>query len=102
MSMETLSEALNRLALSGYRASFAANRKGVRCPAGDGWHDADDVSIDQIVRFEGDSDPADEAALFALTCRRCGAKGTYLAAYGPEMSSEDAEFVKRLEDRRGR
>lgn len=102
MSLETLSEATNRLELAGYEASFAAGGGGLLCAVCDGWHDGAEVAIDEIVRFEGDSDPADEAVLFALDCGRCGAKGTYVAAYGPAMEFEDVDLIKRLVDRRQR
>ena len=58
-----------------------------------------DVQIDQVVRFEGASDPDDEAAVFALTCGDCGVKGLYVVAYGPSMSGADADVVSHLSRR---
>ena len=40
---------------------------------------ADDI-VDEIVRFEGESDPDDEAVLFALRSRDDKARGTFVAA----------------------
>ncbi|MCH7790265.1 MAG: hypothetical protein IH940_12630, partial [Acidobacteria bacterium] len=45
---------------------------------GEGWHGARDVGIDETVRFEGDIDPADEAALFALDCVAAEQRATRL------------------------
>ncbi len=100
MSLETMSEALNRLAGVGYAGSFSAAEDGLKCSVCEGLHPAGQVAIDEIVRFEGDSDPADEAAVFALACEHCDAKGTYVVAYGPEIDAADIEVVKRLLDRR--
>lgn len=101
VSLETLSEAVNRLTAAGYTASFSATDDGqLRCSSCDGQHLAGEVVIDEIGRFEGESDPADEAAVFALSCGQCGIKGTYVVAYGPEMASADVEIVKSLTDRR--
>lgn len=58
-----------------------------------------DVHIDSVNRFEGQSNPDDEAAVFALTCH-CGCKGLYVIAYGPSMASADADAVSQL-SRRG-
>ena len=100
MAMETLSEAMARLARAGYESSFMAVGGGVRCPACDSWHDAAEIGIDDIVRFEGDSDPADEAMLFALSCARCDARGTYATGHGVDIGADDVELVRRLTDRR--
>ena len=102
MSLETMTHALERLAADGYTASFSSERGGVLCSACDSWHVADDVQIEEIVRFEGESDPADEAVLFALACGQCGAKGTLVAAYGPDMDPDDVALVLKLDDRRDR
>ena len=45
----------------------AVKAGGVRWSAGVGWHDASEVTIDEIVRFEGDSDSAHEAMLLGLS-----------------------------------
>lgn len=103
MSLETMTEALYRLENEGgYILAFRAEGAGVRCSECDHWHDAAHIVIDEIVRFEGESDPADEAILFALSCDECGAKGTYVAAYGPSMEADDVELIRGLTDRRRR
>ena len=102
MTMETLAEAIARLEVAGYQGAFAAAGGGLRCPTCDGWHDPGEATIEELVRFEGESDPGDEAMLFALRCGRCGAKGTYVVTYGPMVARDDAEVVRRLEDRRNR
>ena len=54
------------------------------------------VIVDAAYRFEGESDPDDEAAVFGLTCVECNVKGIYVVAYGPSMGADDAAVVARL------
>ncbi len=54
--------------------------------------------IEEAARFEGISDPADEAIVLALHCREDGIKGTYTVPFGPEMGGLDAEMMHRLRD----
>lgn len=98
MPMETMTEAISRLERAGYVESFIAESGRVRCAACEGWHEATELTIDEVVRFEGASDPADEAVLFALACRHCDVRGTYVAAYGPSTSAADVEMIKKLID----
>jgi hypothetical protein len=53
------------------------------------------VSIDELVRYEGISDPEDEAMLLAPTCG-CGRRGLYVTAFGPSASAEDVAVLQRL------
>ncbi len=94
--METLSEAIERLRGAGYVADFVPTEDGqLRCPTCNSNHDPAAMTVDEQVRFEGESDPADEALLLALTCA-CGAKGLYSTMFGPEISPEDAAVVRAL------
>ena len=58
------------------------------------------AEILEVARFEGQSDPDDEAAAYALQCVHCGAKGILVTAYGPSSSAEEADIVVALEDAR--
>jgi hypothetical protein len=102
MPMETLSQAVERLTSAGYRDDFRAEPTGLRARDTDCLHEPESLVIEEIVRFEGASDPQDEAVLFALRCEVHGTRGTYVAAYGPGMDSLDAEMVRRLADGRQR
>jgi hypothetical protein len=94
--VETLSEAIQRLRDVGYTADFVPTESGqLRCPACGSTHDPADMTIDEQLRFEGESDPADMSLLVALTCA-CGAKGLYSTQFGPEIGPEDAAVVRAL------
>ena len=96
MPMETLSEALQRLTAAGYTDDYRAAAQGLRSHSNGTVHPPDRFRVDEIVRFEGDSYPSDESAIFALTSEADGTKGTYTVAYGPMMDRLDADMVRLL------
>lgn len=100
MTLETMTEAIARLEAAGYRSDFRAVDGRLRCTACGTDHEPESVTVDEIVRFEGPTDPGDEAVLFAITCGACGTKGTYAVAFGPSMDAADVDVVRRLPDGR--
>jgi hypothetical protein len=96
MPMETLADALQRLTAAGFVDEFWAEAEGLRSRATGIVRSPGAFLVDEIVRFEGDSDPSDESAVFALTPLGDGAKGTYTVAFGTLMDELDANVVRRL------
>ena len=94
--VETLSEAIERLRKASYGADFSATEAGrLHCEACDSTHEPADMTIDEELRFEGESDPADMSLLVALTCE-CGTKGLYTTQFGADIGPEDAAVVRAL------
>ena len=98
MFTETLAQAVDRLTAEGYTDGFRAELGGLRALAVDVLYQPEELSIGEVVRFEGSTDPADEAIVLALHCEKDGVKGTYAAAYGPATAALDAEMIRRLPD----
>ncbi len=96
MCAETLSEVVNRLTAAGYTDDFRAEPEGLRAVPSGCIHTPESLIIDEVVRYEGMTNPDDEAIVFALRCDAHGIKGTYVTAYGPQMPALDAEMVRRL------
>ena len=92
---ESLSEALSRLAARGFTRDLRA-RDGRLCDVTGDAYDPELLAIDEVVRFEGESDPDEQAMLFALRSQSGAALGTYVVVYGAQMPPEDAEVVHRL------
>ena len=63
-------------------------------------HPATEFDMTALRRTEGASDPADMAAVVALTCPRCGNRGTVALKYGPEAGIEESDVLLALEDHR--
>jgi hypothetical protein len=95
-------DALAELRASGYVEDFSISGRVLRCRRCGETHEPRDVQIMETIRFEGTSDPDDEAIVFALVCTRCGARGALVTAYGPTVSGEDAAVMTALTDGRRR
>jgi hypothetical protein len=96
MQMESLTGAINRLRDSGYAADFVALDDGaLRCDSCGAPCDPDALGVEEVVRFEGSSDPGDAAILVAVRCCR-GHAGLFSSAYGVDVALEDALALGRL------
>lgn len=94
--METLSAAIERLGGHGFRASFRAATGGA-LQAAERSYAPEDLIVEEIVRFEGQSDPEDQAVLFALSTKDGSVRGTFVATYGTGIGPESAAAIHRLE-----
>jgi copper chaperone CopZ len=95
-AMETLTDAAVRLRALGYVSDYEATPDGhLECSQCRSRARPEDVEIHTTVRFEGDSNPDDEAILVAIACG-CGELGQYSAAFGPAASALDADILRRL------
>lgn len=96
-AMETLSQAITRLEQAGYTETVSARDDGkLQCSGCDTVCDATDMTVDEIVRFEGATDPDDQAALFALDCG--SHKSLYTVAFGPDTPPNDVVALRALSD----
>lgn len=99
-SLATVTEVLQSLAEKGYDTDFFLDGNRVRCGGCGALISAADLTIDEVYRFEGQSDPGDEMIVVALECRGCGRRGALASAYGPDTSAEEAEILLALRDGR--
>jgi len=97
MALETLSAAVRRLQEAGYTESFRPEGGALRALGADLLLRPEDMSIDEVVRFEGKSNPADEAVLFALSNEEHGIRGSWSLAYGAQTPPDEADLARRLE-----
>lgn len=94
--METLLEAAARLRDDGYAVDLTATSDGrLRCGGCGSDHDPMDMVIDEVVRYEGASNPDDQSMLLALRCE-CSCRGLYVTAFGPSASAADGTVLQRL------
>jgi len=55
-----------------------------------------DFEIDEFYRFEGESDPADEMVVYAISSKKHNIKGILVNAFGPYSDSDASEVIKKL------
>lgn len=96
----TVTEAVSLLAERGYDADFLVRGSRSRCGGCGAEIPAPELTIDDVFRFEGPSDPGDEMIVVAVTCRRCGRRGALASSYGPGVSPEEADLLRALTDGR--
>lgn len=97
-AMETLSEAVRRLSIAGYTEHLYPVRGQLVCGRCETRFDPSTLRVDEVVRFEGASDPDDQAILFALD-GGCGHRGLYSTSYGAGTSSDDLDVILALPHR---
>jgi hypothetical protein len=90
---DTLSEAVNGLKKRGFDLDFNLEENCLVC-SGDRLNVAD-FEITEVHRFEGNTDPADEAAVYAVESNN-GKKGLLVTGYGISAEGMSAEMVKKL------
>ncbi len=95
----TILEVLRDFEERGYQGQFAAREGGVmKCFSCGARNEPAAVKMDSLRRVEGVSDPADMALIGALTCPKCGARGTATFKYGPDAPPGDADALRLIED----
>ena len=97
---ETVTEAVQYLAERGYTDSFALAAEGLSGPGDEQLHDLHDAVVDYQFRFEGDSDPGDEAIVLGITCS-CAERGVLVSAFGPSADPAHAAILRALVHRPG-
>jgi hypothetical protein len=98
----TLLEVLDGYRAAGFSADFLVVEPArVRCCSCQTDLEPATVPLHSLRRLEGTSDPADMAAVTAMTCPACGARGTAVIRFGPEAGPDDAEVLAALHDERG-
>ena len=89
----TISEAVEQLHQQGYTLDFNLNDD--RLIANGQEYNAEDFEIADLYRYEGASDPADEATVYALVSRS-GLRVVLVSGYGISSDSSSEETIKRL------
>lgn len=87
-----VSEAIEKLRSQGYVLDFNAEGSHLVCN-GKRFH-AGDFEVGDIYRYEGDSDPGDEAIVYAITSVS-GEKGVLVSSYGMD-DDISPELLKKL------
>lgn len=93
---DTVSNAINSLKLQGYTVDF--NLEGNYLVNGGNKISANDFSIVDVYRYEGNTDPSDEAAVYAIESTD-GTKGILVTAYGASADAFTDEMLEKLKVR---
>ncbi len=89
----TVSEAINKLRSEGFVTDFNLNESAIIC--GDEKFNVEDLEIVDVYRYEGDSDPSDEAVVYAIESKS-GVKGILVNGYGVSSDSITASLIEKI------
>ncbi len=95
--MNTLTERVNKAIKDGYTDSLKVTKQGLYSTAKDKTYGADEVRVIDFFRFEGQSDPADNAIMYVVETID-GAKGVLVDAYGAYADEHVNKFMTEVED----
>jgi len=92
-----VAEALAKLHAKGFTIDFnlEENIMGFKT----GKYNTADFEIVDAYRYEGDSDPGDEATVYALESKK-GIKGVLVCGYGFSSDVDTEELLKKLQTRK--
>src|SRR5438552_8334763 len=93
----TVTEALERLHKQGFTTDFNIEENCLVC--GNGKFKAEDFEIVDVYRYEGNSDPADEATVYAIESKN-GIKGVLVTGYGASADSTSTAILNKFKGRK--
>lgn len=89
----TVSEAINKLREQGFTLDFNLEENCIACSGNK--FEAEDFDIVHVYRYEGDSDPGDEATVYAIESKS-GFKGVLVTGYGVSSDSSSSKILEKL------
>jgi hypothetical protein len=95
--MTTLSQVMKVLRERGYTEDFNLEHDYIECPNDKCIMYPEDFSIDKVYQFEGDSDPGDQAILYAISSERYKLKGVLVNGYGTSSDPLSHRMIKKLQ-----
>ncbi|WP_291721017.1 phosphoribosylpyrophosphate synthetase [Bernardetia sp.] len=97
-TLDTLSETMNALKNKGYTTDFNLDKDCLVCT-----HEGKEIhvypqefEIDDTFRFEGETNPADESVLYAISSEKHNLKGVLVNAYGVYANDTVGEMAKKF------
>lgn len=93
ISYDTVSEAVNGLKARGFNLDFNLRENCLVCHGGK--FDVNDFEIVEVYRFEGNTDPSDEAIVYAIASGT-GMKGILVNGYGISADAMSSAMENKL------
>ena len=93
---DTVTEAVNDLIKRGYTYNFNLGEDCIECKTHNLKLSPDEFRIDEHYRFEGDTDPADETIVYAISSGKHKLKGILVNAFGVYSDSASNDLVEKL------
>ena len=92
----TLSETINALRKEGYTLDFNLKEDCVVCHKNEHQLLSDEFEIDAVYRFDGLTDPDDEAIVYAISSTKHPIKGILVIGYGVYNDEFSSSLIEKL------
>jgi len=99
-TMTTLSEITNLLRERGYTVDFNLKENCLECNGNFLQLYPGDFVVDKHYRFEGMSDPGDEAIVYAISSQKFKLKGILVNGYGISSEKITNEMIAALDEKK--
>jgi hypothetical protein len=93
---ETVTQAVSELSKRGYTVNFNLSGSILSGPEHGINLNADEFNIDEVFRFEGDTDPGDEMVVYAISSQNNGIKGILVNAFGVYSDQISNDLMAKL------
>ena len=97
MHYNTVTEAIEQLRLKGFTLDFNMEENVLSTTSEK--FPPENLEIVDVYRYEGDSDPGDEASVYALESTS-GVKGILVTGYGISAEGDSAGLLKKMKRRK--
>jgi hypothetical protein len=96
-AMNTMTDTVNKLTVQGYTETFQVTDVGLKALSDGSIFSASDLSITNFFRFEGQSDPSDNAIIYVIETND-GKKGLLIDAFGSDADAAIGKFIVEVEE----
>ena len=93
---DTVTEAISDLQQRGYTHNFNIRKDCLFCDERDVHLKPADFEVDEVYRFEGNSDPGDENIVYAISSRDHSIQGVLMNAFGVYAEEISADLMDKL------
>lgn len=94
--MKSLTNCLNKMMQEGYTENFKITEQGLESLNQHNNYQPDQIQVINFFRFEGESDPDDNAIMYVIETND-GTRGTLVDAYGVYTDPKISQFMKNVE-----
>jgi hypothetical protein len=88
-----VSEAINKLREKGFSEDFNLEENCIVC--NEERYAADDFDVVEVYRYEGETDPADEATVYGIASKS-GKRGVLVTGFGASADPRSTEILQKL------
>ena len=94
--LKTLVDCHKKMMEDGYKEDFVMEEGKLKCVSTEKRYSANEVSIINFFRFEGQNDPDDSSIMYVIETND-GKKGTVIDAYGAYADAGIGAFISEVE-----